>query len=66
MECGWPAGKIQRSPSLTSPMNIFAVGLHHGDTGMAIEYISPFIRSVPVHFTIAACGEAHLDAGDIL
>ena len=43
-----------------------AIGVHHCDAGIASEYISPFISSVPVHFAIAACNEAHLDAGNIL
>jgi hypothetical protein len=43
-----------------------AIGVHHGDTSIAIEYISPFIGSVPVQFAIAPCREAHLDAGNIL
>ena len=43
-----------------------AIWVHHRDTGIAVEYVSPFVGSVPVHFAIAACGQAHLDAGNIL
>src|ERR1700739_1709268 len=43
-----------------------SIGVHHCDTSIAREYISPFISSVPVKFAIAACGETHLHTGNVL
>jgi hypothetical protein len=41
------------------------VGIHHRNAGAPIEHIRSLIRGMPVHFTIAAGGQAHVDASDV-
>jgi len=42
-----------------------AIGIHYGHARIAIEHIRPFIGRMPVHLTVASCGQAHIDARDI-
>jgi hypothetical protein len=42
-----------------------SIRVHHSDAGMAVKNISPLIGGVRVQFAVAACGETHVDAGDI-
>jgi len=42
-----------------------AIGIHYGHARIAIEHNPPLIGRMPVHLTVASCGEAHIDARDI-
>jgi hypothetical protein len=42
-----------------------AIGLHHGDTSLAVKNICSLVCGVPVHLAIAASSEAHVDPCDV-
>ena len=42
-----------------------SIRIHYSNAGISIEHVGPLISGVPVHFTITACGEAHVHSGNI-
>src|ERR1700723_3896591 len=42
-----------------------SIGIHNGDTSIAIEHNGPFICRVPMQLAEAAAGEAHVDASEL-